>query len=177
MMMFAFLCMCWNVSLANDENPTLKEIYEGQSEVSLATLLLGATGWGTTSGVQFNQELSFTGKGYFGDSSRFISQYPIYYENSYCTIYGSSEIPQPVPEIKTGSVYRVSSMKERIGLYSYTELLFFLVSGHFVKPHYIFISCRANQIDFQTSVATFEDLLDNVITLKAPKSFKDLIGF
>ena len=46
MMMFAFLCMCWNVSLANDENLTLKEIYEGQSEVSLATLLLGATGGG-----------------------------------------------------------------------------------------------------------------------------------
>ena len=174
MMVFTFLGMYCNASLANDENLTLKDIYEGHS-FPFAGGAFGATAWGTISGVQFNQDLSFTGKEYFGKSNGYALEYPVYYENSYCSIYGSNETPKTAPGIKRGSVYGIfhmSSMRKR-----YKKVKLYVVGGYFVKPHFIFISCKADVIDNETSAATFEDLLDNVITFKAPMTFKGSLGY
>ena len=172
MMVFTFLCMCWDASLANDESLSLKDVYEGSSY--LAGNIFGATAWRTAFGVQFNQDLYFTEE-YYGKSNSYALEYeyPVYYENSYCSIYGSGyETPKTAREIKikTGSVYGVFSVRKSHNPNKGVRL--HIIGGYFANPSNLFIYCGA--IDNEISLSILEDLLDNVITFKAPISFKGL---
>ena len=149
-----FLCIHWNDSLAYDGNLNIEEIYKGHSFLAGAGNILGATAWRSTSGAWFNQDLSFTGKEHFGNRNDYTIEYPVYYKNSHCIMYGLGEFSFSVPTVKAGSVYGISSMKR---IHKKVEL--YLIGGYAVRPHYLWIDCKADVLAHETSIAVLESLL------------------